>query len=415
MKNNKGFSLVELIVVIAIMAILATVAVIGVSVYIPKAQQANDEQLLSDIEDALIYAGYAGMIEDGESGYIKISKEGIVEIKGSGIAAALEATFGADYMDELKLSYDQWGNNSMLDGLTPEMSMAVSNSSYLTGGRADKLLSDVEIMTNMAGNLVDSLAAGNGFGSETTLSGMFTKNDGTCMIDETAAKYNISKGEYATWEEWANASTENKKAYNNLLVLTAADESNKQLDAANNGENYEMSGASNMILEFSSFYAFAAKEPTFSPVLDDYMAHLNGDKVLNGLAPVTNAATGAAWFNALKADADTYGYSDYAGSEQDTIDQIGFLSIMSGLGNPTKEQANNIANDLSNDKLFSEGIANDMYNEYMDNVSVMNGMYDGSDPNADNSWTIDVEEGQIAILVHQKNGKTIIKTSLPVD
>ena len=42
MKNNKGFSLVELIVVIAIMAILAAVAVIGVSVYIPKAQQASD-------------------------------------------------------------------------------------------------------------------------------------------------------------------------------------------------------------------------------------------------------------------------------------------------------------------------------------------------------------------------------------
>ena len=47
--NNKGFSLVELIVVIAIMAILAAVAVIGVSVYIPKAQQAADDQLIADI------------------------------------------------------------------------------------------------------------------------------------------------------------------------------------------------------------------------------------------------------------------------------------------------------------------------------------------------------------------------------
>ena len=56
MKNNKGFSLVELIVVIAIMAILAAVAVIGVSVYIPKAQEANDKELLNIMSDALTSA-----------------------------------------------------------------------------------------------------------------------------------------------------------------------------------------------------------------------------------------------------------------------------------------------------------------------------------------------------------------------
>ena len=49
MKNNKGFSLVELIVVIAIMAILAAVAVVGYSVYIERAQDAADEQYLSDV------------------------------------------------------------------------------------------------------------------------------------------------------------------------------------------------------------------------------------------------------------------------------------------------------------------------------------------------------------------------------
>lgn len=53
MRNNKGFSLVELIVVIAIMAVLAAVAVIGVSIYIPKAQEAADNQLLDVLTDAL--------------------------------------------------------------------------------------------------------------------------------------------------------------------------------------------------------------------------------------------------------------------------------------------------------------------------------------------------------------------------
>lgn len=50
MRNNKGFSLVELIVVIAIMAILAAVAVVSFSVYIEKAHESNDHQYMSNVE-----------------------------------------------------------------------------------------------------------------------------------------------------------------------------------------------------------------------------------------------------------------------------------------------------------------------------------------------------------------------------
>ena len=50
MKNNKGFSLVELIVVIAIMAILATVAVVSYSIYIEKAQEESDRQYKENVE-----------------------------------------------------------------------------------------------------------------------------------------------------------------------------------------------------------------------------------------------------------------------------------------------------------------------------------------------------------------------------
>ena len=47
MKNNSGFSLVELIVVIAIMAILAGVAVPTYSKYVAKANEKNIKGLLS--------------------------------------------------------------------------------------------------------------------------------------------------------------------------------------------------------------------------------------------------------------------------------------------------------------------------------------------------------------------------------
>ena len=52
MRNNKGFSLVELIVVIAIMAILAAVAVVSFSIYIEKAQDAADLEYQSNVEYA---------------------------------------------------------------------------------------------------------------------------------------------------------------------------------------------------------------------------------------------------------------------------------------------------------------------------------------------------------------------------
>ena len=53
MKNNKGFSLVELIVVIAIMAILAAVAIPTFATFIEKANVASDEQFIADVQYAV--------------------------------------------------------------------------------------------------------------------------------------------------------------------------------------------------------------------------------------------------------------------------------------------------------------------------------------------------------------------------
>ena len=59
--KNKGFSLVELIVVIAIMAILVGVAVPVYTSYIEKAQKASDEQYLADV----VYAAQLFAAENG--------------------------------------------------------------------------------------------------------------------------------------------------------------------------------------------------------------------------------------------------------------------------------------------------------------------------------------------------------------
>ena len=57
--NNKGFSLVELIVVIAIMAILAAVAIPTFAGFITKANKAADEDFMAQTEYAITLANAA--------------------------------------------------------------------------------------------------------------------------------------------------------------------------------------------------------------------------------------------------------------------------------------------------------------------------------------------------------------------
>ena len=59
MKSNKGFSLVELIVVIAIMAIIAAVAIPVYSTYVSNAEDAVLEQAIADAKHAAEIAAIA--------------------------------------------------------------------------------------------------------------------------------------------------------------------------------------------------------------------------------------------------------------------------------------------------------------------------------------------------------------------
>ncbi|MBR5419508.1 MAG: type II secretion system protein [Lachnospiraceae bacterium] len=67
MKNNKGFSLVELIIVIAIMAILVGVMAPQLIRYIEKAKVSNDTQVVDAIHTAMLTAMMDPSVIAGDS------------------------------------------------------------------------------------------------------------------------------------------------------------------------------------------------------------------------------------------------------------------------------------------------------------------------------------------------------------
>lgn len=81
--DNKGFSLIELIIVIAIMAILVGIVGTQVVPYIEKSKQAKDQQVIS----SLLTSATTAFASNAES-YAASSTEDKKIIVGSGISAA---------------------------------------------------------------------------------------------------------------------------------------------------------------------------------------------------------------------------------------------------------------------------------------------------------------------------------------
>ena len=110
--NNKGFSLVELIVVIAIMAILAAVAIPTFATFIKKANVASDESYMNDIAYAieLALANEGGIPEGGE---IRVTITGTTfsyeVVDGEGDAVTLSSTDIADIAAMLDSTYSAKG------------------------------------------------------------------------------------------------------------------------------------------------------------------------------------------------------------------------------------------------------------------------------------------------------------------
>ncbi len=129
---NKGFSLVELIVVIAIMAILVGVAVPVYTSYITKANNNVDAQLVEEIDHAIEILLIDQDVKNPASGAkITLTKAGALSITPADVAPS---TVNTDFLNALKKILN--GNSFPLKGDTyangVTFEISTSSSGYLS-------------------------------------------------------------------------------------------------------------------------------------------------------------------------------------------------------------------------------------------------------------------------------------------
>lgn len=186
--KNKGFSLVELIVVIAIMAILVGVAVPVYTSYISSAQISADKNLVDEIVHATEIAN--AMNPFTGTAAIVLSDDGNAVVTGGTdaekqwLTTVLTDTFGANYAETLKLKHDEWGDGVavaqvMLNALTTGDVATAMNGIY---GSADNLsfTEDIPALMEEIRNVAVEVA-----GPEATDAGVIGIVNGAAAVTST--------------------------------------------------------------------------------------------------------------------------------------------------------------------------------------------------------------------------------------
>lgn len=135
-KDNKGFSLVELIIVVAIMAILVGLLAPQYIKYVEKSRKSADASNLDEMVQAVqVYAADADVSSDdskstnlAEGDYTITIKGSGVTTTGDGITTAIESNV-PDYTN-IKLKSNKWGNGS--NGITANIHVDADGGTTVT-------------------------------------------------------------------------------------------------------------------------------------------------------------------------------------------------------------------------------------------------------------------------------------------
>ncbi len=145
-KDNKGFSLVELIIVIAIMAILVGIVGTQVIPYISKSKVAKDQQVLNSISTAAV-AAYSENAATGSFTIDVFSTTAQSDTTQATIQSDIKATSGFENLGDFTGALGADGKAD-IESVTVEFNAtthkAVTKANYKSGSTVKYKIKDVE-------------------------------------------------------------------------------------------------------------------------------------------------------------------------------------------------------------------------------------------------------------------------------
>ena len=396
-KNNAGFSLVELIVVIAIMAILAAVAVIGVSVYIPKAQKQADMTLVDDLSDGIVMVG-AGADWNGATGnvgYVLITDNGLAVYDGSltqittyGVNPVYDAVvdvMGAEIFTKDNLAYGKW-----LDGVGDVSSLVGSYTGSSFDGNMENLLGDIQNLTNA----VENIGASTVFDNDTEFKAYIDGLEGVDLTnDQVIANYATIyvADSMAGLDDTARNNFANVWANSNAQVadfISVTDENGKEVLS-----NIGIAAA--YYARGEAIAAYLSSNPTANAMFFDNMEAVRATMTPDDLAAsgvyVTPSTSVSAWFAALpiggnsiddvKSNLSMAGtmlsmfaasipaYNDYFSGTTAKTDALAYIDSLT-IVHQNKDQ---LTNNMGSDNLYNDGVASSFFNTQVAFGSLLSG------------------------------------------
>lgn len=382
MKTNKGFSLVELVVVIAIMAIIAAVAIPVYSTYVDKTNKAADEQLVADIKHALEIA----LVADTEHEFagsvsIMLKPDGVAEIKSAVddtddiafVTKIMKDTYGDDWSNVCKLKWGEWEGGSAADIVAN-----YKDSSF--SGNEDAL---IEQLGNLTGEMANFFAVP-GRDIPASLKNYMDQNgvaadDATGIANSTVVVFADAFNTEGKTPDQITVINQAKSDISNALMSMTIDyqargdgtiyTTSEKLNEAY-GTIYTDPSDANMILlsTAATLYAYAEAYSQYG-VANGYDGAINilhgvDFKATNGAA-VLGQVIGA--FNGIVAEAlpgqpgEAIVASYFAPGGQAEKDAKSIFSVLDAVNNSSDV----LSSDLSNPNFYKDGKIADLLNAYI--------------------------------------------------
>lgn len=355
-----------------------------------------DMTLISEIEQALILAGYNGTFDNGEGGYLILSADASYTSDNAGedtnLDKALKAAFGENY--SLQLAYDGWGNNYLYLGLADGGAEAVYNSTYYNV--SDQLMGQVKEITDAALSILDVTGSGN---NRNDMIAMFAGAD-----EEPGSSEFLSAvaGLYGYVDENGNGdiSKVSDAELPNLLVLAIAAD-------VTESEPENVQQATGLIQNFALYNGYAATEQGKAAGFDT--AYNTFVTSINNAQNIQDVATA---YKTLRNTANNdSAYNTYANGQGKT-DVQAFNSMMAGLASSTVNNSELVKDSLASEDFFSTGVGNSLFGTYIDSVESFVGINFADDDSLDGFYNDMSADGVVGIFFTNYGNGIVVNNSV---